>query len=511
MKRAEAQVLGLGESAASPTPAADPYGRDTPRSTVTRLLRALADRDYVTAGQIFALPAERQDEAADLARALQAALDAGGTLRPYAELSNDPAGATGDGLPADQEQVGTFGGAEALPILLQRTTAEDGSAFWQIAPATLDALESIDIAVPPAAADATERGPTIAGAPVADWLRLAGVLVLLFAGFWLLSRLLLFAGRRLGNAESPAYHLLNAALPPLALVLALVTFRIHGGDAEVSIIARQTMLRYLGILNLLALLWFALRLVNGITNWLSNRMQRAERRQAASVIVFARRVIKILLLLFAAIGVLDTLGFNVTTGLAALGLGGLVLALGAQKSVENLVGTLSVLADRPVQVGDFCRVGDVSGTVEDIGIRSTRIRTTERTVISIPNGDFSSRHIENFSQRDRFLFQMIFGVDYEAEPAQLAEAAATIAAVLHDHPQVGRDPCRAVVKGHGPDAYEIEALAYIETTDFGESLAVRQELLLSIYRKLAEAGIPLASATRAAFYRRDPAAGAPRA
>ena len=194
-----------------------------------------------------------------------------------------------------------------------------------------------------------------------DWLKLLALLLVAFAIIWLISLAILALLRRVLRPESPAYHLLHAAMPPLALFLSFVAFRIFGEDAPVSIFARQTLLRYLGILALVALAWFALRLVDAIASFLTERMRRAERRQAESVVVFARRVIKVILLVLAIIGILDTLGFNVTTGLAALGFGGLVLALGAQKSVENLVGTVTVLADRPVQVGDFCRVGEVDG------------------------------------------------------------------------------------------------------------------------------------------------------
>lgn len=497
---AQAQLLGTAEPTESATAAPDPFGRDTPRSTITNLLDALAEQDYAAAQSFFALPEGREDEAAALAVALRSALDSGGTLESYAELSNDAAGQLDDGLAPDLERVGALGGEDEQPILLRRIEGEEGAVYWQVSAETLRALEPTEADVEAVAAPAED---TVGGAPVEDWLRLVGLLLLTFAVFWLVSWIVLFLVRRLLSPDSAVYHLLHAALPPLALFLSFVAFRIYGEDAAVSIIARQTVLRYLGILGVIALVWFALRLVDAVTTWLTGRMERAERRQAASVIVFARRVIKVVLLVLALIGILDTLGFDVTTGLAALGFGGLLLALGAQKSVENLVGTVTVLADRPIQVGDFCRVGEVLGTIEDIGIRSTRIRTNERTVVTIPNGDFSSQKIENYSKRDRFLFQVVFGVEYSLSAQRVREAVDLIEAALAEHPRVLHDPRRATLKELAPDSLAIETFAYIDTPDYAESLALRQELLLDILGRLEDADIPLAFPTRTLYLRSD--------
>lgn len=496
--RAHAQLLPTGDATAS-QPAPDPYGRETPRSAVTGLLRAFAEQNYEVAAQYLAVPARQEDQAAALALALRNALNSGGSLKPYAELSNDPAGTTGDGLAPDLDQIGILSRDTGEPILLQRFEAEGAAPVWQISAETLQLLEP----TPQEAQQAAEPVPdtsVVAGAPLADWLTLIGILLIVFVGFWVISSLILWLLRRTLTMDSPAYHLLNAALPPLALFLSFVVFRIFGEDAPVSIIARQTLLRYLGILGVVALVWFLLRLVDAVASWLTSRMERADRRQAASVIVFARRVIKVILLALALIGVLDTLGFNVTTGVAALGIGGLVLALGAQKSVENLVGTVSVLADRPIQVGDVCKVGGVIGTVEDIGIRSTRIRTTDRTVVTIPNGDFSSERIENYSQRDRHLFRVVIGLEYSLSAARLRQALNIIKQVLAEHPKVAED-ARATLKDFAPDSLAVETFAYIDVADYTESVFIRQELLLEIYRRLEEADVGFAFPTRTLYLR----------
>ena len=491
--------LPLGEAQESASAATDAFDRETPRSTVAALIKALAERNYVLASHYFASTGDDSARTAEQARALQASLDAGGTLVPFAELSSDPGGRLNDGLPLDVERVGTLGGAGQTPILLVRAAPEgaggEGAAaqapVWRVSEATLAALN--------AQAKALDAAPQredflIMGAPLRDWGLLAGLLAFSFGAFWLLSWVILAVlGRLQKDPEaSGSYRLLNAALPPLSLFLAVIAFRIWGNEAPVAIVARQTMLRYVGIFAWIALAWFAIRMVDAIAARLTSRLDTHERRQAASAVTLARRAIKIIVMAMALIAILNIIGVDITTGVAALGIGGIALALGAQKTVENLVGSVTVVADRPIQVGDFCRVGDVLGTVEDIGMRSTRIRTNERTVVTIPNGDFAARQIENYAQRDRFLFNPVIGLEYGISAARLREGIALIEQVLADHPQVADDPRRVKLADFGASSLNIAVFTYITVPDFGESLGIRQELLLAILEKLDEAGLPIA-------------------
>jgi MscS family membrane protein len=264
---------------------------------------------------------------------------------------------------------------------------------------------------------------------------------------------------------------------------------------SVSIVARQAMLRYTAILAVVAAVWFALRLVDAVADIAIHRMQRRHQRQVISVITLMRRAAKILLLAFSAVGILDTFGINVTTGIAALGVGGIALALGAQKTVENLVGSVTFIADRPAQIGDFVKVGDIVGTIEDIGIRSTRIRTNDRTLVTIPNGDLSARQVENFAVRDRFLFNPVIGVEYSLSTAKLREAIGIVQDVLTKHPDIAEGG-RARLSKFGESSLDIEVYAYIDTPDGGRFVVAREELLLSIYERFEEAGIGLAFPTR---------------
>ncbi|WP_170004323.1 mechanosensitive ion channel family protein [Pseudopontixanthobacter vadosimaris] len=510
-----AQSLPGGETPEA-TPAPDAFERETPRSAVTALLRALAEQDYTRAGQYFAMPADAESDAATKARALQVALDKGGQLKLFAELSNDPAGFLDDGLDPGLERIGVLpagdsgdvvpsegGMDEGEPILL-RLSEDDG--IWQIAESTTAALSEVELSDQAVSAD--DEAILISGAPLTDWLRLLAVFVGLFLAFRLTAAAILWAFEKsmAKPRRSAIYRFLHAALPPFSLLLAVVIFQIWGNSIAASLVARQIILRYIGIAGWIALAWLALRLIDAVAYSLMHRMERAERRQAVSVVTLARRAAKLILLVVAFVAILDTLGIDVTTGIAALGIGGIALALGAQKTIENLVGSVMVIADKPIQVGDFCRVGEVKGTVEDIGMRSTRIRTNERTVVAIPNGDFSSLQIENYTQRDKFLFNVVIGLEYALSAEKLREAIRIIEQVLEDDARIADDP-RAKLANFSASSLDVEIFAYIDLPDYIESLSVRQDLLLDIYSRLEAAGIGIAYPTSTMYLRPELGAG----
>ncbi len=496
-------ALAQSDAAAPAAPAVppDPYGRETPRSAVTGLISALAAKDHDRAAHYFDVPGENDPQlhaaAGQLAGRLQALLDRGGTLLPFGALSNEPGGRIDDGLASDVENVGSMPiGGQNAPILLKQRKSGDRQV-WLISHDTMRQLITAREEVTVGQAAKADNAYTIGGAPIRDWALLLGLAAFSFGGLWMLAALLLMGLRRLvaDPDTSGVYRFLHAALPPLSLLTAVIAFFGWVERMPVAIVARQTLLRYTGLVALVALVWFGLRLVDAISDTAIARMQRQERRQVISVVTLIRRAAKILLLVFSAVAILDTFGIDVTTGIAALGIGGIALALGAQKTVENLVGSVTVIADRPVQVGDFCRVGDVVGTVEDVGIRSTRIRTNERTLVTIPNGDLSSRQIENFAVRDRFLFNPVIGIEYGLSSAKIREAVHIVASTLEDHEKVAPDS-RARLGSFGESALNIEVFSYIAVPDFAASVIVREELLLTIYERFEEAGIGIAFPTR---------------
>ena len=159
--------------------------------------------------------------------------------------------------------------------------------------------------------------------------------------------------------------------------------------------------------------------------------------------------------------VLSTLGFSMSTALAGLGIGGIAIAFAAQKTLENLFGGVSVLGDEAIRVGETCRFGDRIGTVEDISLRSTRIRTPERTELSIPNGSLATMNIENFSRRDKVLFNTNIRVRLETSPDQVRYLLAEVRKLLYEHPKVETEGARIRFVGFEEGALTLEISSYI--------------------------------------------------
>jgi MscS family membrane protein len=199
------------------------------------------------------------------------------------------------------------------------------------------------------------------------------------------------------------------------------------------------------------------------------------------------------------------LGIPVYGLVAGAGVGGLGIALAARSTLENFLGTLNLYADRPVRVGDFCRYGEegTHGTIEEIGLRSTRIRGLDRTITTIPNAEFSNMHIINLTRRDRMLFRTILGLRYETTPDQLRLVLVKIREMLVAHPRVTMAPSRARAVGFGEYSLNVEIFAYVNTADWDDFLAVQEDLVLRLLDIVDDAGTAFAFPSRTLYHGRD--------
>jgi MscS family membrane protein len=197
---------------------------------------------------------------------------------------------------------------------------------------------------------------------------------------------------------------------------------------------------------------------------------------------------------FVAIIILtaDNLGIPLTPVLAGLGVGGVAVALAAQNSVENLLGGLNLFMDRPVRVGDFCRFGDRVGTVEEIGLRSTRVRTLDDTVVAVPNSAFSKLELENYSRRRKFWYHPRLQLEKTSSADQVRFVLVEVRKMLYSHPKVDPDPARIRFAEFAPSSLELDVFAYVTVTDSGEYLEVAEDLNLRIMEVLARGGLRLA-------------------
>lgn len=222
-----------------------------------------------------------------------------------------------------------------------------------------------------------------------------------------------------------------------------------------------------------------------------------------SLILLGERIIKYTIFLVGVFAIFTSLGFNMSTLLAGLGIGGLAIGFGAQQTIANLFGGVSVLGDEVIRVGDVCRFGDRTGTVEDIGLRSTRVRTDERTLLSIPNGTVASINVENLSRRDKILFTTKLGLKSDSKPDHVRYVLAEIRHLLATHAKVESKTLRVRLTDVAGSSLTIEVFAYVLTRDYNEYAAVREDLLLRMMDIVEESGSGLATPSQTLYLAKD--------
>jgi MscS family membrane protein len=204
--------------------------------------------------------------------------------------------------------------------------------------------------------------------------------------------------------------------------------------------------------------------------------------------MLAERVSKVVVVLLAIFALLTIAGVDTSTALAGVGLGGVALALGAQKSVENLLGGVFLLTDRVLAVGDTCSIANRVGVVEDITMRSIRMRTVEQTLLSIPAGILSQSNVENFTTRHKMLVQSRLPLSTGTTTNQLRLILTDIRALLGSHPDIEKESARIQLVDINPRNIELELFAYILTSDMPKFMTVREDLLLHIATLIEAAG-----------------------
>jgi MscS family membrane protein len=272
-------------------------------------------------------------------------------------------------------------------------------------------------------------------------------------------------------------EIINAIATPLSIMFAIQAFRIALPWLPIDHAAAMTKTA-ITIGTTLCALWIGFRAVDIARSILAQRAWAIARPASRSLLSIGSRFMKVTVAMLGTIMLLAQLGVSVTSLIAGLGIGGLALALAAQKTVENLFGTLSIGVDQPMREGDFVKIYDFVGTVEEIGLRSTRVRTLDRTLITIPNGELANQRIESFAVRDRIRLACVLGLLYQTTAAQMRGVLADLERVLRDHPKIWPDAVVVRFRELASSSLDIEVMAWFQTTDWNEFQAIRQDVLL---------------------------------
>ena len=239
----------------------------------------------------------------------------------------------------------------------------------------------------------------------------------------------------------------------------------------------------------------------------SNRLDERGRAGAGVLLRPVGSAIKLLIAAGAVLIYMDKLGINITTVLAGLGVGGIAIALALQRPMEDVFGAVTLYTQQPIRVGDFCRIGTETGTIEEIGLRTTRIRTLANTVIAIPNAKLATEPIDNISAREKILYRPTLRLRYDTAPDQLQQILEGIRDLFSSHERILQDNHRVRFKEIADDALLVEAYAYVDTTVWPEYLELAEELNIRILEIVAQAGTSLSLPARTLHVEQSAAAG----
>ena len=504
---AVAQVPGIRQGPAAPaTPVPTPAPAaeaepESPRSAVAGFLDLAREGRFEKASGYLDIPGNLEGRTAELARKLKLVLDRDLWI-DLEKLSGDPEGFLNDGLPADVEEVGTVKGPRGTVehVRLVRRP-RDGGAVWLFSPVTVARI--------PTWYDTLDNRVLLEHVPAALlrpgprellWWQWIAAIVLLVPAWWC-GRALGWATRkvllRIAARTSATWDekILMKVRGPLAFAWMLLLQR--GGLPLLGLYppAEEFAVQLLKAGAIVAVFWAGFGTVSVAGELLAEAPWAAANATARSFLHFSVRFGRLLVVILGVLGAFSVLGIPVNNVLAGLGIGGIAIAFAAQKTVENFFGAVSIGVDQPLRVGDFVKAEGTLGTVESIGLRSTRIRTLDRTLVTVPNGKLADMQIETFAERDRIRMAVVVGLEYGTTAKQLRAVIAGIESLLRAHPKVWPDVIVRFV-GFGASSLDLDVWAWFQTTDFAEFRDIRQEVLLGIMEVVEEAGTSFAFPTR---------------
>jgi MscS family membrane protein len=481
----------------------DPLGRSTPQGTVIGFLKAMQREDYDRALD-YLNTRQTGKRAQELAVELNHILSEG--MIVATTLINKPEGDLQDELPIHRELVGTVRTKKGEhKVLLERIQKENNPPVWLFSSDTLKLVPQIyeEIDIPwleehlPVAL--TEK--RLAGHPLYRLILPFVLIPLAFFFGWLIINILFSLlreplSRRLDEALMKK---LGQTRKPFILLIASGAVYILALGAA-SLLSRLFWTFMSSTMAVVGLMWLATYLIDAGAQIIEKRRPEP----ANAVIRLTATLLKALAVIIGLVVIFYYFGgINLTAVVAGLGVGGIAVAFAAQKSIENFFGGVFLIWDKPIRLGDYCKAGEHQGTVEHIGLRSTQIRTLNRTVVSIPNGQLAAVSIENFTMRDRFLFSHTLNLRYETTAEQLRYLLVQIRELLYQHPRVDSTAARIRFVAFGASSLDVEIFAHVLETSFDAFLAVQEDLLLRIMDLVESSGSGFAFPSQTLYMSRD--------
>ncbi len=500
----ESPIPGIPSTtaAAAPTPPpapVDPLGRTTPHGCVLGFLRAAEARDYDKAAN-YLDGTRSPEQAQELVQQLKYLLDQG-LSTSIDDLSRSPNGNVEDQLRLSRDSVGivkTPGGD--LKVMLDQVERPGHPSIWLFSQETLHLVPAAYASLHPT--DYEHYFPAwmarvrFLSVPVWRWMAILITLVIVFVAASFLTRAMIWLlTRNPGKRLSPRVKesILALKRPIFFLTLAIIS-RVAGGYA-LTALARH----YWGMVGLVlgwvSAAWLLVRISDTFVNFVRDRYFQRLQVERATFVSLLGRLFKILVGLILIIALLTQAGVNVSALIAGLGIGGIALALAAQKTLADLFGGLSIIMRGAVRVGDFCQIDGITGTVEDIGISALSLRTLDRSIVSIPNSKVAEVGLQNFQLRDQYWLRQVFTLEFDTRHDVVKIVLDKITEILREHPDIDKSSARARLINLTLSGPQIEVFAYYRKpgADWAAFLAQQEGLVLKMMGAIEAAGASLAS------------------
>jgi MscS family membrane protein len=495
---------------AEPSAPIDPLGRATPRGAVMGLLKCSESEDYETAAR-YLQPAPGQD--ANLVQRAKELYALHGRFKGnIGLLSNDPNGSIEPGLPPDEVRAGVLSvGGATLDVILVRVNDPESGKIWLISKETVANIPTLYAQMKTEAPTLADRifpaeltGRRLLRMSLAQWLEWLLSIPISWLLAWLLAFLLSVPEQIRHKLQKrpfrPVWETRHGM--PLKCILAILLHAVFVYLLGPPLLYRVYYFRFLATLLAACFVWLVSTITDRSFEHALNRT-RTQHGGGESILIVMQRLTRIVLLIIASVAALSLFGINVKTTLAGLGIGGLAIALAAQKTLENLIGGVSLLMDKAVRVGDFCQIGGQLGTVEDIGLRSLKLRTLDQNLSVVPNGSLAQMQFENMARRSKLLINQTFSLRIETRAEQLRFVLDRVQSMLDQHPALESGSCRVRVTSFVGAAFQMELFAYGKTGDWTQFTAIRQDVILKIAEIVEASGTKFAAPTQLAYLSKD--------
>jgi MscS family membrane protein len=298
--------------------------------------------------------------------------------------------------------------------------------------------------------------------------------------------------------------LLAAAIQPASVFLMVVLWGVGALWLGLPTLVFKIWVEAIVVVAVIAFTLFVYRLMDVGSAIFERRAEESEGRLDDLLVPLIRKSLKVLIVAIGFVTVAGSVGIEIAGLLAGLGLGGLAFALAAQDTVSNLFGSVTVLFDQPFQVGDWVKVGDVEGTVEEMGFRSTRIRTFYNSLITLPNSNLIKASVDNYGARRFRRWSTRLGIAYNTPPETVDAFCEGVRELIRRHPYTRKDYYHVYFNQFGAANLEILLYMFFDTPDWSTELRERHRLAVDILRLAHELGVEFAFPTQTVYLREEP-------